>query len=171
VTNAIVKITSHLLQSRSLKGVAVHKLLLHSKCLWCGFEDKDVLCMICVGTIRGFTLLQLFWQHETGETSAPHFYQLTNLEGCDTYEELVGSKAIPSKSLKYVYSGSCVFLIKDCRYSSDLTPQNTSEPRQILSACHRSHAYAKGGKTVKTNRMVGSSEVTLSPLNFTYMYI
>ena len=34
-----------------------------SKCLWCGFEDRDVPCMTCVGAIRGFPLLQLFWHY------------------------------------------------------------------------------------------------------------
>ena len=34
-----------------------------SKCLWCGFEDRDVPCMICVGAIGGFPLLQLFWHY------------------------------------------------------------------------------------------------------------
>jgi len=34
--------------TRSPEGVAVHKLLLHSECLWCVFEDRDILCMISV---------------------------------------------------------------------------------------------------------------------------
>ena len=32
-----------------------------------------------------------------------------------------------------------MYFIKDCRYSSDVTPQNTSELQEILSARHISH--------------------------------
>ena len=58
--------------SRSLKGVAVRKLLLHSKCLWCGFEDRDA-CPVYDLRIRGFPL------GYPPQTAAPHFHQLTTL--------------------------------------------------------------------------------------------
>ena len=98
-------------------------------------KDQDVLCMICVGAIWGFPLLQLFWHYFETWNQPPN-----NLKGCDTHEELAGSKAIPSKPLNYIlYHGWCIFLIEYCRYSWDLTPQYISELQQILSACHISH--------------------------------
>ena len=47
-------------------------------------------------------------RHETGETSALHFHQLTTLR-VDTNEEIVGSKAIPSRPLIYVYTEDDLF--------------------------------------------------------------
>ena len=99
---------------RSPKGVAMHKLILHSKCLWCGFKDRDVLCMICVGPGNPRVPLRLSSSnysdttltYETGETSAPndHFHQLTILMGaCDTYEELVGSKPLAKLCIQWRY--------------------------------------------------------------------
>ena len=82
--------------------MAVNQLLLHSKCLRCGFEDRDVLCMISVlGQSEGspwVILLQLPQHYLRGEIRRnldPYFHQLTTLRVviC-TYEELVGSKAI-----------------------------------------------------------------------------
>ena len=54
---------------RSLKGVAVHKLLLHSKCLWCGFEDPLGLS----SPNYSDTALRC----EAREALASHFYPLT----------------------------------------------------------------------------------------------
>jgi len=70
------------------------------------------MCIIYVGPGNPRVPLGLFssnysdttLRHETGETLAPHFHQLTTLR-VDTNEELVGSKAIPSKPLNYVYRG------------------------------------------------------------------
>ena len=68
--------------TRSPKGVAVHKLLLHFKCLGCGF-GADILCMISVLRHSKGTpcviLLRHYLRRLTGEASAPHFHQLTTL--------------------------------------------------------------------------------------------
>ena len=111
---------------------------------------------------------------------SPSFPPTHNLKYCDTYEELVGSKAIPSKP--FIYSGWCIF-IKDCRYSSDLTPQNTSELQKILSARHISHNSpclhvkrqdgehpAHWTRRLSRMHMVGSSEVALNLRRFTSLY-
>ena len=97
-------------------------------------------------------------------------------------KSLLVPKATPNNPSNYVYIGWCIFLIKDCRYSSDFTPQNTSELQQILSAGHISHnspclhvkwqdSEDPAHLTRGLSRMVGSSEVTLSPLNFMYIYV
>ena len=45
-------------------GTAMHKLLTFwFPNVWCGFEDLDDQCMICVGAIQGSPLLQLFWHY------------------------------------------------------------------------------------------------------------
>ena len=150
--------------------------------------EMSCMCIICVGQSEGslwFILLHLFWHYFEAwnrRSLGPSLPPTNNLESCDTYEEPVGSKAIPSKPLNYAYSGWCNFLIKDCRYSSDFTPQNTSELQQILSAGHISHnspclhvkwqdSEDPAHLTRGLSRMVGSSEVTLSPLNFMYIYV
>ena len=64
----------------------------------------------------------------------PSLPPTNNLKGHDTYEELVGSQAIPSKP--FVYSGLSKIAES---YSSDLTPQNTPELQKILSENQISH--------------------------------
>jgi len=63
----------------------------------------------CVEAIQGFplgypppiipTLLEALNRRSLGPSLPP----TNNLKGCDNYEELVGSKAIPSKP--FIYSG------------------------------------------------------------------
>jgi len=65
----------------------VHKLLLHSECLWCGFEDRYRYPVYdqCAVAIQGFPLgypppvIPTLLKMRTGEALAPHFHQLTTL--------------------------------------------------------------------------------------------
>ena len=127
--------------TRFLKGVAVHKLLtfrLIPKCLVWIWGSRWPVYDLCWGNPKfplAPVILTLLWDVKP----ATHLHH--NLKSCDTYEELVGSKPIPSKplTLNYVYHGYICFFLINCRYSWDLTPQNLLELQQILSACHISH--------------------------------
>ena len=116
-------------------------------------------------------LLQLFQHYlrrETGETSVPYFHQLTALRVVIPMKSLLVQRQSPvSHSYTVnVFSSKIADTVKIWH----LTPQNTSELRKILSTRHISRAYKWKGKTLLTghkrlSRMVGSSEVALSPLN------
>ena len=95
--------------TRSPKGVTVHKLLLHSKCLRCRFE-AEISCVwsVCVETIQGFPLgypppiVSTILEALNRRSFCPSLPLTNNLKGCDTYEGLVGLKAILSKPFIYI---------------------------------------------------------------------
>lgn len=104
--------------------------------------------VICVGTIRGFTLgthpptiVIPHWGEK--EKPQPHISTKKQPSGCNAYEELLGGlKSIPSKPLSR-------------RYSSDLTTTKLQSYSKIyqralfLATAKVLHTYTWRGKTVK----------------------
>jgi len=80
-------------------------------------------------------LFQNYLRHKTGETLALHFHQQKILRDVIPMNNLLVQR---QSTVGHSYTVDDVFS-SDCRYSSDLTPQNTSELQKILSARHIFH--------------------------------